>query len=220
MPASGSISGVFGQQQCRCRELCTNGRCQFRTGNQNGGDNRADCRSSHRPCKHVHRRSSFLHGLVGQLRSTWRRVQSEWIGLTQWRAAANHESIDRQIAPLVNALNATARIKTIASCQGHPRRYLAPYVYFSCSATIAGKLEAALRDLSFGSRQRLSVRWLVHGTFNEDCDLRFRLCAPAYDAAAMTIVGAVVRFGFLRRTVENDLRALTELVGKISLQER
>lgn len=72
--------------------------------------------------------------------------------------------IDRGVLPLVVALNANGRFRTIASCQGHLRRSQPPYVMF------AGSLDAA-RDLEDVLRQAwamgvLHYEWEVAGSFD------------------------------------------------------
>ncbi|MHB9043150.1 hypothetical protein [Acidithiobacillus sp.] len=72
--------------------------------------------------------------------------------------------IDRGVLPLVMAMNAGGRFRTIASCQGHPLRSQPPYVMFAGGMDDARDLEGRLRKAwAMGD---LHYEWEVEGNFD------------------------------------------------------
>ena len=113
--------------------------------------------------------------------------------------------LDPKIADLVLAMNESGRIETIGSCQGHPRKYCDPYVYFHADSNVASQLEMALRKFGRGPNRRLYLDWEIIGHFNIDGKLHFRLQSPHYQDGTTSVVGAFIQHFLTRRQIRHDL---------------
>lgn len=123
---------------------------------------------------------------------------------------AYHE-IDPSIKPLVDSMNATGVIKTIASCQGHASYGMPPYVYFNTTVEVAGLIERQLRKSKIDNATSFGGDWIIRGMFDEHCELRFILYSPFYHERSETLF-APIEFALYRRTIAKELLSL---VGEI-----
>lgn len=135
-------------------------------------------------------------------------------GRSGQQSTALSNEIDAGIRPLVEAMNATGCMKTISSCEGHPRKYYPPYVQFECSPAMAARLEERLRTYRHGNHPRLNADWTVSGHFDENCRLTFVLDVPGYYGVTTTLYGSLKQFLFLRAEVRRDIQTL-----KLAIQE-
>lgn len=123
--------------------------------------------------------------------------------------------VEPRIRPLVDGLNSTGHIKTVASCEGHFWRASDPYVFFQCDTAIAEGLAVTLSNLR--QLARLSYRWTLDGIFDDQSGLRFRLSCPALDHDNGLTINAW-RYLIRRRVIDHDLallaRALPDSVHK------
>jgi hypothetical protein len=87
--------------------------------------------------------------------------------------------IEPRIRSLVDAMNATGVMQTIASCEGHRRRAMPPYVYFRASPEVAGAVCRHLREAQ--TNGCLHNCWEVEGLFDDLCRLCYRLAAPSLE---------------------------------------
>ncbi len=120
--------------------------------------------------------------------------------------------LDPDIAALVAAMNESSLIQTIGSCQGHPRRFCDPYVYFSTSSATAARIAVALRKWGRGPSKCLAVEWQLIGHFDAEGELRFRLQAPQYCEISRSYVGSFVQFYCKKLQVRSDLTKLADLM--------
>jgi len=126
-----------------------------------------------------------------------------------WR----HEPVEPRIAGLVGALNATGRVRTLASCEGHALRRRgrlvyshAPYVYFICAPETAESLSRCLWLLA--ADDRLHHSWIVSGGFDFAHRLGFRLWAPGIEDACTSSIGTLRRMVLGRHRIDADLALL------------
>lgn len=92
--------------------------------------------------------------------------------------------IEPRIKPLVDLMNNTGLIRTVACCEGHGFRSRAPYVYFNSTVEYAQAFERYLRALCWGPDSGLNYDWIITGRFNGECELTFLLHSPALDQLA------------------------------------
>jgi hypothetical protein len=88
-------------------------------------------------------------------------------------------TIEIGIKPLVDAMHATGRIRTIASCQGHwGLWWVRPaYVYFKCEAALGENL-ASMICLEENNQSRLNYHWQFTGLTHPELGLSFSLSMP------------------------------------------
>lgn len=139
------------------------------------------------------------------------RVLSERL-IASFCPSPSTREVDPGIADLVSAMNKNGVIRTVASCEGHPKTQHPPYVYFSSSSDTAARIENALRKWGRGPDKKLSVNWQLAGQFDDRCQLKFCLHAPEYHERAKSFGGAVLQFWLNRSQVQQDLVVLTELM--------
>jgi hypothetical protein len=162
------------------------------------------------------RRHSIQSSLVVHLQAL--RQQFENLGIVRQKQEV--DEIDSGIAALISVMNESGMIRTIASCEGHPKKLFPPYVYFSASIATAARIEDALRNARKGSNNRLTVKWEITGHFDDKYRLRFCLYAPKYDRCAHFFPAAWVQFWLKRNQVRQDLGRLTELMKYVTLDPR
>ncbi|MFO6419257.1 hypothetical protein ACLBKS_03550 [Hylemonella sp. W303a] len=127
-----------------------------------------------------------------------------------------YDEIDAGIKPLVDAMNATGSITTIASCQGHVAYSKPPYVYFKATPAVSGAIERSLREWQIESTSSIGQYWRVKGLFNENFELVFLLHSPFYDERALSLF-APVEFLFYQRKIAKELELLEKLIEKATL---
>jgi hypothetical protein len=123
--------------------------------------------------------------------------------------------LDPKVAPLVDAMNATGFIQTLASCQGHWQPGNPPYIYFKCSVDVAAALEKSIRKTGMNDGPQLHAHWIVEGCFDASFDLAFRLYAPTYNDDAFSM-SSITRFGIRRKEVDEDLLSLLGILRKLA----
>ncbi len=92
--------------------------------------------------------------------------------------------IEPKIRPIVDLMNRSGVIQTVASCQGHGFRGRAPFVYFNTTVECAQAFERYLRTICWGDTAGMSFDWIVSGRFNGEFDLTFLLHSPELDKLA------------------------------------
>lgn len=124
--------------------------------------------------------------------------------------------IEPKVKPLVDKMNATGLIQTIASCQGHEFCGKPPYVYFRTSSEVAASIEKILRDDAMSDDAKFINQWVVEGKFNENFDLVFILYSPKYHTGAIRLSGTLSGlFGFFwlpRKQLDKELLALVDVI--------
>ena len=129
-----------------------------------------------------------------------------------WRKRP-YEDIDPAIRPLVDRMNGTGAIRTIASCQGHALQWKAPYVYFHAPVEVATAINRQLRELEYRDDPSLHFFWMITGHFNENHDLVFRLESPQQNKRAGTLLDQMTPVGLMnRRRLDADYLALALLI--------
>lgn len=122
--------------------------------------------------------------------------------------------VEPRIRPLVERMNASGEIQTIASCQGHPAVAVSPYVYFRATIEVASAIEKLLRQSNMRGEQRLSTLWMVDGQFNGEYDLVFTLHSPQWDRQVKSVWSVLPFFG---TRMYADLLALADIVEEAVL---
>ncbi len=126
----------------------------------------------------------------------------------------SYSEIDEKIKSLVDAMNSTGAITTIASCQGHfggiYRR--PPYVYFKAPVEVAELIEQQLRESDLFDDKRLQTGWFIKGLFDENYKLNFLLYSPKYEQETNSLVRDVWCLLLNRKKLDADLLYLATLV--------
>lgn len=129
------------------------------------------------------------------------------------RATRPYSEIDPKIKPLVDTMNATGCIQTIASCQGHGSYGMQPYVYFKCPEQMASNIEKRLRSVIANSSRGCKFDWTIKGLFNQNFELCYLLYSPTYHEISESSFVAIHHF-ILRKALDDDLLALAREVKK------
>lgn len=127
--------------------------------------------------------------------------------------------IDPRVKPLVDRMNGTGAIKTVASCQGHPVGGNAPYVYFRTEVPVAAAIERRLREIALRRDPVLHFMWLVEGNFNENYDLVFRLYAPRLLDQAHSLLNLTPVWFLTRKWLDADLLSLAGIIEDAVLSD-
>ena len=127
--------------------------------------------------------------------------------------------VDERIRPLVEAMNGTGLIRTIASCQGHAGLHMPPYVYFEAPVAVAASLEKALREGVIQEDSKLNRLWVIEGYFDGEYQLRFLLRSPRHDEHSRSITASLKHFIF-RSKLDSDLKELCVIVQDTVLNLR
>ena len=120
-------------------------------------------------------------------------------------------SIDPKIKPLVDAMNATGHIRTVASCQGHFYR-CPPYVYFYAPVTVASAIDRALRTLVINDDAVLKRYWQITANFDQEFKLAFRLSCSELDETVWSFIRGVWNFVVRRSLLDAELLAIGHVV--------
>lgn len=137
-------------------------------------------------------------------------------------SATSYTTIEPGILGLVDAMNATGCIETIASCEGHVSFGRAPYVYFRTTVNMASAIERAIRKSHLTGHGPLDY-WTVVGHFNAEYDLCFRLSAAmnvSCDASCGSPwcrLRSLFRANPCRRSFDRDIRTITQIVAEFGL---
>ena len=114
--------------------------------------------------------------------------------------------IEPRVKPLVDAMNSTGVMETIASCEGHYLRDISPYVYFKAPVVLAAALERTLRpETDKPADPRLHYFWTLDGGFNGEYEPSFCIRAPKLDRS----------MPFRRKWVDHDLLVLADIVKEL-----
>ena len=116
--------------------------------------------------------------------------------------------IEPLIRPLVDALNATGRYRTIASCQGHRVVGYAPYVMFEASVEHASRFARLLWEGV--ADDSLNYYWALHGIFDNEGCLRFALRADSLEN----------RYWWQRSKLRQDIDYLCRLTQNCCAERR
>lgn len=121
--------------------------------------------------------------------------------IADWR----EQPVDHKVWPLVDALNQTRKVQTIASCEGHFWRTSDPYVYFRCSPTAAEALAGTLDTIRWSGA--LHHYWSLQGVFDTNHRLAFTLRAEglSHERGLLTTFWQYV---LRRRRIDDDLVVL------------
>lgn len=133
-------------------------------------------------------------------------------------AKKDYYEIDERVKALVEVINATGQVETIASCQGHGLPFRPPYVYFKTTVEIAATIERKLQE--YYTTERLNTFWTLQGIFNEQFELCFALHSPRHDERARSIVQSFFAFFWFRRKLDEDLAMFSRLFQEDMLKLR
>lgn len=127
-----------------------------------------------------------------------------------------YSEIEPKVKPLVDKMNTTGLIKTVASCQGHGFLGKPPYVYFKASVSIAASIEQLLRDAAVSDDTSLQKVWVVEGRFDENYEITFLLYSPAHHERSHSLL-AFAFFWLFRTRIDAELLSLASVVERAVL---
>lgn len=152
----------------------------------------------------------YLAAAATLVRATTRPLLCAWARLNGYNHEYSRTAIDREIEPLVKALNTGGRVRTIDSCAGHVGKSFPPYISFQTSVRTAGRLDAFLRQ----GTPLLKADWLVVGMFDDKGGFFFRLFSPQYEAAAQSLLSSMLWFGVRRHAVNSDIQTMAVVIER------
>ena len=111
--------------------------------------------------------------------------------------------VEPGIRPLVDSMNATGKLRTIGSCEGHKTilGVRPPYVYFKGDLSFAEKFGAELFGYSI-TDGKLNYEWSFTGLFHPNLGMCLHLCMSSE--------------WFCRRRVAEDIQFLSDLVSDLA----
>ncbi|WP_146187718.1 hypothetical protein [Limnohabitans sp. T6-5] len=125
--------------------------------------------------------------------------------------------IEAKIKTLVDTMNGTGDIETVASCEGHWWGGRAPYIYFKSSAKVAQSIERNIRSFCWSEKSDSNFDWVISAQFNEQFDLTFQLHSPLLDRLSESTWKSIWTLGLHRNRIDSDLSTLTKLLNQIEL---
>lgn len=125
-----------------------------------------------------------------------------------------YDELDPKIKNLVNAMNASSDIKTIASCEGHGIQGFYPYIYFKSSVKTASRITKQLRWNYIKDINCLNHTWILDGKFDQNNELTFLFYSPELNRAAESNFKSLIRFYFFRKKIDQDFHILQKLLFK------
>lgn len=128
----------------------------------------------------------------------------------------SYSEIDPKVKPLVEKMNATGLIRTIASCQGHGAFGKPPYIYFKASAKTAAAIEYLLRNQAMLDNLMLQKMWIIQGQFDENFELTFLLHSPEYNEKSYSLLNPLF-FGLFRKQLDTELLLLCRVIDQAML---
>lgn len=140
-------------------------------------------------------------------------ISMVWRGLATTRP---YSEIDPKVKPLVDKMNTTGIIRTIASCQGHGILGKPPYVYFKAPTSIAAAIEQLLRDAAVSDDTRFQNAWVIEGRFDENYELTFLLYSPTYHEKSRSLLPLTL-FWLFRKRIDAELLSLASVVERAVL---
>lgn len=147
----------------------------------------------------------------------WMNLSDLWVSYSRgipYIKKVPYSFIEPKIKPLVDAMNATGLIETIASCQGHGSPFGSanrPYVYFKTTNEFASLLQKTLLESDL-----CQERWILNGIFNKEYQLCFSLECIEYHEK-VTSMFASFHFYFFRNKVDAELLSLVQVIDKTML---
>jgi len=118
--------------------------------------------------------------------------------------------IDEKIKSLVDTMNGTGVITTIASCQGHFYPfYRPPYVYFRASLDTAAAIQKTLNQA--WTSDQLNNYWTLDGAFDTNYKICFALNAPRHEERSRSMLSSLVSFCLFRKKLDDDISTLAKL---------
>jgi len=132
------------------------------------------------------------------------------------RTPEQYAVVEPGVKPLVDAMNATGVLRTIASCHGHAHDRTMPYVYFRAPFDVASNPERLIRNDNTRESPTLQALWVVEGRFNESFELCFSLSSPHLSRLINSSMWPL-RCTRLRRGMRADLVALVGFVEQAVL---
>ena len=131
---------------------------------------------------------------------------SEWDKYHQGRPRPYLEAklldvVDQNIAGLVEIMNSSPMMHTIASCQGHGFIFVSasPYISFKTDSRIAASIEDELRN-----NIQLNYFWEVTGRFDSSYDLTYIL-------SILGITLGSLRYA-VRRSIDKDFKLIGSMI--------
>lgn len=128
------------------------------------------------------------------------------------RGVMSDQPVDPLIAPLVKVMNETGVFITVASCQGHRLKRMAPYVYFRAPTSAAAMLTRLIDEDLLRDAGELNYGWQIDARFNLGYELCFGLAAPHLTQGRWP--------WWSWRKMESDFRVLERLVQRAVTQCR
>jgi hypothetical protein len=133
------------------------------------------------------------------------------ISMLKLLAEKPYSEIDEKIKCLVDVMNGSGAITTVASCQGHFYPfYRPPYVYFRTSLNTAAAIQKALNQA--WTNDQLNNYWTLDAAFNMNYEICFALNAPRYEEVARSMINSLISFYLFRKKVDADISTLAELI--------
>ncbi|MDO9054236.1 MAG: hypothetical protein Q7U37_09975 [Gallionella sp.] len=141
------------------------------------------------------------------------------ISWLKFLAKKPYSEIDERIKNLVDTMNATGVITTVASCQGHFGGFVRkpPYVYFKAPVAVAALIEQQLREAAMFDDKRLKAFWLIKGVFDDNYCLTFLLYSPKYEQELTSLVRDAWDCLLNRKNLDADLLNLAAIVEQTLL---
>lgn len=127
-----------------------------------------------------------------------------------------YSEIELRVKPLVEKMNATGVIRTVASCQGHGILGKPPYVYFKAPQSIASFIEQLLRERTALGNPNNRLDWTVEGRFDENFELTFLLYSPTHYERSHSLV-AMALFCVFRKRLDAEFLFLSDVIDQAVL---
>ena len=141
-----------------------------------------------------------------------------------WRKRHPYDEIDPKIKPLIEAMNATGAIKTVASCQGHFDRRN-PYISFKSALSVAAYLERIFREDSASDKRKFFLSWKIEPCFDQNYELsyviRLETCDVNNRLETCNMNDLIDRFIILiirRKALDADLATMEHIIKNPSFQ--
>lgn len=117
--------------------------------------------------------------------------------------------LDPLVSPLVHAMNQGGLFVTIASCQGHGWKAMAPYIYFQAPIELVQSFCRLLREDSLKAKTSLHYYWEIEGRFDMQYQLCWSLISPSLERYCL----------WQRSKVNQDFNQLRLMVEQMGFKE-
>lgn len=118
-------------------------------------------------------------------------------------------SIEPGIAPICEALNQIPDVKTIWSCEGHPKDGHRPYVVFAAPQDVAFAID---RSLYYEKGRILRFTWRLIANFQDNGSLQWIIEPNDVRFVSRSILGRAL---WTRRQVDADILELARMISKL-----